>query len=108
MKYFQERPCLSDCGRVANPSPLFASPKFLIAVGGGSVIETAKALSLLDVNDGLARECFFEGRRAIYTDSLPLIVIIFMRKYLNLPLMLCYAAYCPVTASLTKNQLTRW
>lgn len=51
------------------------APGLLIAVGGGSVIDAAKALSLLAVNDGSIREYLFGGNRTICTPPLPLIAV---------------------------------
>ncbi len=51
------------------------SPGVIIAVGGGSVIDTAKALALLAVNGGSIRDYLFGGSRTICTSPLPLIAV---------------------------------
>ena len=46
-----------------------------IAVGGGSVIDTAKAMCMLVTNEGSVKEYLFGGSKTVENPSLPLIVV---------------------------------
>lgn len=46
-----------------------------VAVGGGSVIDTAKAMCMLVTNEGSVKEYLFGGRKTVETPSLPLIAV---------------------------------
>lgn len=47
----------------------------LIAVGGGSSIDTSKAMAMLAVNEGSIRDYLFGGTKSVTKKSLPLIAI---------------------------------
>ena len=47
----------------------------LVAVGGGSPIDTAKAVSMLAANEGSIRDYLFGGTKTVQNPSLPLICI---------------------------------
>lgn len=49
--------------------------KLLIAVGGGSPIDCAKAMALLATNEGSIRDYLFGGSRTIDSEPLPLIAV---------------------------------
>jgi len=46
-----------------------------VAVGGGSVIDTAKAMCMLVTNEGSVKEYLFGGSKTVENPSLPLIVV---------------------------------
>ena len=48
---------------------------FILAVGGGSVIDTAKAMCMLITNEGSVKEYLFGGSKTVENPSLPLIAV---------------------------------
>lgn len=65
-------PSLADCDAAVEETR-HLEPRAVVAVGGGSVIDAAKALALMLANDGPARD--FEYRRMPVNEALPLIAV---------------------------------